>query len=392
MRPSLKSSTRGFSLIELLISMIVGLIVIGAAVQLYSSAMDASWVIQQRTEMQQDLRAAENLLLKDVSLAGQGFYGVNAESISLPTTKGNPLYGCTTASPCAPAFTYPCVGAGCVPTLYPIMPGYKKGITPPSGAVKSDVITVVYSDTNLALWCYTFNYANGGNTITLTAPANPPACSLPAGQTYPLAPNNPYVGLEPGDVIMVSNASGGAAVGEVTSISPANAGNAAPNPCSGSPCVGGSTYTITLQNGDPLNLNQSGDPSDLTSLSSPTSIQRIFVVTYYLGNWKDAGGNTTTILYRQVNGLTAVPMVDNIANMQFTYDTYDTNGNLLNATGDGGEAGGTSPNLIRKVNIAHLTIHSQLYGAKGGYMNKGYQSFDVQTSISARNLSYTNRY
>ncbi|HZQ19424.1 MAG TPA: prepilin-type N-terminal cleavage/methylation domain-containing protein [Terriglobales bacterium] len=392
MGPSLKSSNRGFSLIELLISMIVGLIVIGAAVQLYSSAMDASWVIQQRTEMQQDLRAAENLLLKDISLAGQGFYGVNAESIPLPTSNGNPLYGCTTASPCAPPYTYPCVGVGCVPTLYPIMPGYQKGITPPGGAVKSDVITIVYSDTNLALWCYKFTYANGGNTITLNAPANPPACSLPAGQTYPLAPNNPYTGLVPGDIVMVSNASGGAGIGEVTGVSPANPANTAPTPCTDAPCDNGSSYTITLQNGDPLNLNQSGAANDLTSLTSPTSIQRIFVITYYLGNWKDAGGNTTTILYRQVNGLTAVPMVDNIANMQFTYDTYDTNGNLLNATGDGGEAGGTSPNLIRKVNIAHLTMHSQLYGAKGGYMNKGYQSFDVQTSISARNLSYTNRY
>lgn len=383
MRPASKYSNHGFSLIELLVSMIVGLIVIGAAVQLYSSAMDASWEIQQRTEMQQDLRAAENLLLKDISLAGEGFYGVNAESIALPNASGNPLFGCTTALPCAPAYTYPCVGAGCVPTLYPIMPGYQKGITPPSGAVKSDVITVVYSDTNLALWCYAFTYTNGGNTIKFTAPPNPPSCSMPAGQTYPLAPNNPYVGLQPGDVIMVSNSSGGAAIGEVTAV-PSNPAN--------NPASPGNTYTITFQNGDPLNLNQSGATNDLTTLANPTSIQRIFVVTYYLGNWKDAGGNTTTILYRQVNGLQAIPMVDNIANMQFTYDTYDSSGNLLNATGDGGESGGTSPNLIRKINIAHLTIHSQLYGAKGGYMNKGYQSFDVQTSISARNLSYNNRY
>ena len=91
----------------------------------------------------------------------------------------------------------------------------------------------------------------------------------------------------------------------------------------------------------------------------------------------------------------AVPLVDNIANMQFTYDTYNSNGTLLNADGNGGETAlpPVSPSLIRKVNIAHLTIHGQLYGAKSSLMaTQGFQSLDVQTSISARNMSYNNRY
>jgi hypothetical protein len=40
-----------------------------------------------------------------------------------------------------------------------------------------------------------------------------------------------------------------------------------------------------------------------------------------------------------------------------------------------------------------LTIRSQVAGARSGLMTtNGYQSFDFQTSISARNLSYQNRY
>jgi hypothetical protein len=184
-------------------------------------------------------------------------------------------------------------------------------------------------------------------------------------------------------------------IGEVTSVSPSNLSNTPATPCTGNPCTGGSTYTVTFANGDTLNLNQAGATNDLTNISGAAAgvpITRLLVVTYYLANRTDAAGNVTTILYRQVNGQAAVPLVDNIANLQFTYDTYDTSGNLLNATGDGGESGGISPNLIRKVNLAHFTIHSQLCGVRGGYMARGYQSFDVQTSMSTRNMSYNNRY
>ena len=68
-------------------------------------------------------------------------------------------------------------------------------------------------------------------------------------------------------------------------------------------------------------------------------------------------------------------------------------GALLNAVGDGGYSTGTSFNLIRKINLVHLTTRSQVSGARSSLMiTNGYQTFDTQTSISARNLSYQNRY
>lgn len=393
MRPVSKFSSRGFSLIELLISLAVGLIVMGAAVQLYSSATDVAWVVQQRSEMQQDLRAAEDMIVRDISLAGSGLTGINGESIALPSGT-TPQYGCTTATTCSPQYNYPCVGAACVPTLYPIMPGYQKGIIPPGSATKSDVITVAYTDANLAIWCYPFTYTSGSTTITLTAPASTTNCNpvLPPGLVYPQAPNNPYTGLKAGDLVMMQNNTGGAAIGEVTAVSPANPGNTAPTPCTGTPCTGGSSYTITFASSDPLKLNQTASSSYITAVTGGTALYRLLVITYYLANWTDANGDVTTILYRQVNGQSAIPLVDNIANLQLTYDTYNSSGALLNASGDGGESGGTSPNLIRKVNLAHLTIHSQIYGVRSAYSASGYQSFDVQTSVSTRNMSYNNRY
>jgi len=406
----LSNSSRGFSLIELLMALALGLVVTGAAVKLYSTGVDATWVIQQRAELQQDLRGSESMLLKDISLAGAGMTGVPGDSVALPNSVA-PIYGCSAGPVCAPngAINYPCVGAGCVPTLYPIMPGFGRGIIPPGSTTASDIITITYSDTNLPMSCYSgatnvnpLKFNGTGNVLTFMAPPNPPpsSCILPPGLAYPTALNNTVNGLLPGDIILIGpTVNNLVAVGEVTAV----AGPlGAPTPCAGNPCAGGSTYTVTFANADTLNLNQSGQNNDLTKLNpaagvggplASVPITRILVITYYLKNWVDASGHTTTILYRQVNGQPAVPLADNVANMQFTYDTYDTSGNLLNATGDGGEAAGTSPNLIRKINIIHLTVHGQLYGVKTSLMaTQGFQSFDLQTSISARNMSYNQRY
>jgi prepilin-type N-terminal cleavage/methylation domain-containing protein len=393
MRKTLKPSTHGFSLIELMMALALGVFITGAAVKLYSTGMDATWVIQQRAEMQQDLRAAENMMLKDISLAGAGLsQGPPGESIAVPNGLGTPIYGCSPAG-CMPngGVTYPCVGAACQPTMYPLMPGYQVGITPPGSTTKSDILSVVYTDTNLALNCYT-TVSLAGTTLTFTAPAVPlpGGCVLPPGIAYPQALNNTINGLTPGDIVMLE-ANSNWAIGEVTSVSPANAGNVAPTP-------GVSQYVIGFANGDTLNLNQSAQNFSLIKTAAGGNMQawRIFVITYYLANQTDAGGNTTTILYRQVNGQPAVPLVDNIANMQFTYDSYDSSGNLLNATGDGGEFSvvpNISPTQIRKVNIAHLTIHGQLQGTRSSLMaTQGFQSFDVQTSMSTRNMSFSNRY
>src|SRR6516165_12021995 len=93
-RPS-TSASRGFSLIELLMAMSLGLLITACAVKLYSYGVDMTWVIQQRAEMQQDLRAAETLLLKDISLAGAGLTGISGENVPLPSASGSPIYGCS---------------------------------------------------------------------------------------------------------------------------------------------------------------------------------------------------------------------------------------------------------------------------------------------------------
>jgi prepilin-type N-terminal cleavage/methylation domain-containing protein len=393
MRRSSTTSTRGFTLVELMVSLALGTLVLGLAVQLFSQGVDATWVISQRAEMQQDLRASTDLLLKDISLAGSGPPAL-AQGIALPTaTPNRPLYGyapsCAAFNNCVgvagAGIAYPCasnVGA-CVPTLYGVIPGFALGIIPPGSTTRSDVITVVYQDTVLALNCYTVGFAPPPptvNPITFTAPPNPPpaTCILPPGLTFPQAVDDPVVGLKAGDLVLFSNSTG-QALGEVTT------------------ATGGGPYAVTMVNGDPLWMNQSGNAGDLSTITAGvgTVANRVYVITYYLWLLPDptGAGPGTPVLMRQVNGQTPVPVAENVVNFQFTYDTYTAAGTLLNNAGDAGYSTGTSFNLIRKINVLHLTIRSQLAGSRSQLAaTRGYQSFDLQTSISARNLSYQNRY
>ena len=394
------NSSSGFSLIELLVALAVGSLVVGAAVQLFSQGMAATFVVSQRAQMQQDLRASSDMLLKDISLAGAGL--PSGTAITLPSQLGKPIYGfapsCAGLNNCVPGggIAYPCTAAGaipCNPTLYGLIPGYRLGITVPGSPNPSDVITVVYTDTVFALPCYTINGIIPA-AVNLQLPAVlPPSCILtpPLVAPQPVVTNPPTAGgLTPGDVILFQSTVGGnsaVAVGEVTTVN----------------VNGGGNYTVNFAPVDTLNMNQPAAPANsLAQLACavgtcpPTATAtRIFVITYYLWMMPDplGVGPGTPTLMRQVNGQTPVPVEEGVVNLQFTYDTYDSSGNLLNALGDGGYSLGTSFNLIRKINLVHLTTRNQVAGAKSGLMmSSGYQAFDTQTSISARNLSYQNRY
>ena len=402
MHRRLANSSGGFSLIELLVSLAVGTLIVGSAVQLFTKGMNATFVVSQRAEMQQDLRATSDLMFKDISLAGAG--NLPTTGILLPSAAGKPLYGyapsCAANNNCVPGngIAYPCVTKGavpCNPTMFGLIPGYQMGIKAPGSATNSDVITVFYTDSVLALPCYTIDVITA-TSITLQLPAALPAsCAPPQPAPQPVVTTPPTAGgVVPGDLILVQSTVGGNSalvVAEVTGVV----------------SNGGNNYTATFAAADPLNMNQPGAASaSLAQLACaplpalkqcpPTAtVTRLFVISYYLWMMPDplGVGVGTPTLMRQVNGQTPVPVQESVVNLQFTYDTYDASGNLLNAVGDGGYSVGTSFNEIRKINLVHLTTRSQVAGAKSGLMiTNGYQTFDTQTSISARNLSYQQRY
>jgi len=391
-----RKSVRGFTLLEMMVSLALGLLVVGTAVKIFSQALDVTWVVSQRAEMQQDLRAASGLMMKDIGLAGAGPQLTGGTGISLPSAV-SPVIGCDQTGKCPPtgAINYPCsslVGP-CTRTLYPIIPGFARGITPPNSPQVTDVVTVVYSDPVLALSCYAVSFpapaGSAKNPVTFTAPPNPPpsSCILPPGLAYPQGLNNTVVGLQPGDVLLFTQGTL-EAVAEVSAV-------AGPN----GPPAPGTQYTVTFLNGDALGLNQDGVANDLSGLElgANTTAERIYVTSYYLRNLPDPTGfgTGTPTLMRQVNGQAEAPVAEGVVNLQFTYDTYDSAGNLLNNVGDAGysASGGGAFSLIRKINVIHMTTRSEMRGAKSSLRAKnGFQTFDFQTSISARNMSYQNRY
>lgn len=383
MRSTSMTSGRGFTLVEMLIALTLGLVVVGAAVQLFSRSMSATWIVSQRAELQQNARASSNLLTKDISLAGAGLPTGGVALASGTGTK--PRYGCDYTGKCylgptnSGSITYPTqndpVSGATINYMYGVIPGWKRGVTVNATAGATDVITAVYADTTFLLTDYTvkFNDLNG-NSVTFTLPA-------PAPNPLDQAVNNAGVGLQQGDLVLFSSNAGSAyAVAEVTASLGAGAGP---------------SYTVSFANTDSLLFNQNAATSnDLKQMATAAGIAgtavgvtatRIWAITYYLDNTTTPG---TPTLMRLVNARVPVPVAENVADLRFTYDTYDSTGTLLNATGDGGMGLATpiSPSLIRTINLAHLTVRSQLRG------HDGYQSMDIQTSVSARNMSFSDRY
>jgi hypothetical protein len=359
----------------------VGLIIVGAAVQLFTRGVNATWVISQRAELQQNARASSNLLDKDISLAGAG---LPTGGVALASGTGaRPIYGCDYLGVCylgptnSASITYPnqVVSGNTINYMYGVIPGWKKGVTVSATVGATDVITVVYADTQFLLSDYTvkFNDLNG-NSVTFTLPT-------PAPNPLDQAVNNTGVGLQQGDLVLFTSTAGSAyAVAAVTAAVPAG---------------GGPSYTVAFANADASLMNQNAATSNsLTQIATAAgtaataagvTATRLWAITYYLDTTTTPG---TPTLMRQVNARKPVPVAENVADLRFTYDTYDNNGLLLNATGDGGMSAATpiSPNQIRTINLAHLTIRSQLPG------RSGYSSMDMQTSVSARNMSFNDRY
>ena len=370
-----KKREGGFSLLEMVVAMALGTIVLGAAVSIYIQGVNATWTVSQRAELQQDFRAASNLLTNDLSLAGAGL-GQGA-SIQLPTSATLPLYGCAqTTGTCyinsGAGETYPVQGT--TPYLYGLLPGYQEG--PTVNTMATDIVTVVYTDPTFALDCYTASVTNS-TTVTFTLPGTL-SCTLPTNISTPQAVNDAGVGLTAGDLVWFTFGTSNV-VAEVTTAATS----------------GG---VVVFASGDKLKMNQAS--SAARSLASKTTgttgtAERILVITYYLDS-----SVTPTRLMRQVSGHTPMPVAENVVYLNFTYDLFNTttttaavgcpNPGAITPACANGSSSGLFPNQITKINIMHMDMNSSVNGS--GFAQKGYSRMDLQTSVSARNLTYVNNY
>jgi prepilin-type N-terminal cleavage/methylation domain-containing protein len=354
MRIQRHNPEQGFSLMELMVAMALGLVVMAAMASLFKSGMNSVMLVTQRAENQQDMRAAVDLMTKDLSMAGAG---MPSGGIQLPVGGALSKFGCDQGGTChVTSFNYP------ANYMYGIIPGYLDGVeagavipAAPAPAV-NDAVTVVYCDYNFPLFEYlvTFPSTTSGTGITL-AP-NPAYTPAPAAI-------NSAGAIQVGDLIMLSN-NLGTAVGEVTGLT---------------------ATSIAFANLDPLNINQNGATSNnikAIAAGSNTVAYRLFAVTYYL---TVPGAGQTPRLMRQVNGLAPVPVADNIINLQVAYDTYNALTGALDANQANPIGVGESPNNIQKINLVVMGQSTLNNGNKS-------QNMYLATDISARNMAFRNSY
>ncbi len=359
----------GYSLLEALVAMAVGLVVIGAGFMLFQQASSSSGSTMSKAEMEQNGRAALNFMMQDISVAAVDY---QQAGIGVPQTGAvMAVFGC----------------AGCNTSTYlnnqatPIMPYDKNSL---NGT--SDTITVIYVDNT---WPPT------GQTVVTNNATNPPSATISSvGDQITITtasfadPNgvmrnyqDTLYGSKVGDVLMIWNPNG-YALASVTAV--------------------GNGGVLSLGS-DTLHLNQTtATAANVAALKggaplypASTAASRVKIVTYFVQNTPGADGVLGTaddipVLMRQVNGdAQPTEVTDYVQNLQLTYDMYNTVTGVWQfaSTGIGGAAPTvTDPTQIRKINIA-LQIRSQYKNSFGNY-----DTTWVSSSVSPRDLSFTNRY
>jgi prepilin-type N-terminal cleavage/methylation domain-containing protein len=377
MKTRIAKSQNGFSLLELMIASLIGVILMAAMTSLFRMGMNATFTVTQRAETQQNMRAAIELMTKDISMAGAG---LPSGGLQMANNGGATKVACNQAGTCyVPGDVYPNSGSGSQNYMYGILPGFNNGvqngtIIASAPGATNDSITSIYCDYNFPLTNFTFTFPVSSTQAAVT-PVN-----------VAVQPNNILApgGLNVGDLLLfivsspgngktnqgTSSAQTAAAVAEITGL-PSNA-------------------VINFALADALNFNQTG-PNGLATVAASLGVGtnmtvcRLYVVTYFLQVPPAGGTVQTPRLMRQVNGLNAVPVADNIINLQFSYDVINSVAGTMSANQSNPLAAGLSPALIQKVN---MWVMGQ--GLISG--NNRSQSMYLASSVSARNMSFCNSY
>lgn len=377
----MNKSQRGFSLLELLVATSIGLTVILVMMSLFKTGMDTSMKVMQRAETQQNVRAAMQLMTKDINLAGAG---LPSGGLQL-STGGLSRFACNQAGTCyVNGNTYPNSGTGTPNYMYAIEPNFGNGVQnnaviPNAPGQVNSSITTISCDYNFPLTNFNF---------TITSPTTATVAVVNGG----VQPNNILApgGLQIGDLLLltVSIAGNGKTANGNSSIQTA----AVVAEVTGIP----NNTNLTFAAGDALNFNQTAGANNLAAVaaavaaapvgSNPqTSVCRLNAVSYFLQVPPAGGTVQTPRLMRQVNGLNAVPVADGIINLQFTYDIIDTTTGTVVANQRDPIAAGESPSLIQKVNIWVMGTSLTPDGNRS-------QNMYLATSVATRDMSFCNSY
>ena len=373
----------GFSLLELMVSMAVTIVVLGAATTALLQAQRATQAIAMQANTQENLRAGMHFMVRDIAQAGEG---IPQGGITIP-------YNATSL------VNRPGI-AGTFPTSYTAIPAITPGSQlgqvatsmdpatnlPLVSGTGTDIVNVLYNDDTLvdALGNHLYSFP-----VVQAAPAVPvcagvisptgafvtmtPACFTMPGVVQPIAAGN---------LIMFHNQNG-TALEYVTS-------------------VAGST--INFAAGDPAGLNQTGKANGTVAnlgpggVFPPTTITRVWMVSYYV----DFTNPASPQLIRQVNypnypaAAPANPpqdIADMTEDLSFSYDLTGSTapaGTYLLGSGNASKPiAPDTPAQIRAVNIFLAGRSETPYMALS---NPQFIRNNLSTQVCVRSLAFTNQF
>ena len=368
----------GFTMIEFMIAMAVTLVVMGAAVAAFMDTTRTNQRVSAAADMNDNLRAALNLVRQDIVVAGEG---IPTGGISIPSGPGIAI---NRPGPAALTFPQPFLPAITLGTaLGPKVAVLTNAASATAANSPTDEITLIYADNTLGLDQAPVNLPAGPGVPTpcagsIKADTSSLTFDAAAGCLNLAAPTNTFT-LNPGDLIMLSNING-TAIQTVTS-------------------VAGQVVNFAKNNAiDKFGLNQTGalsgtlkqiqnkvpgsSPVAYDGTYPPTTATRIWMASYYLDTLTDP---KHIRLVRQINFNQAQPVAEIIEALTFRYNFVDQNIPPTFFSNSAVVPVGLTENNIRAVNL--------FLGARASSGSpSNYQRDNMQTQISVRSLNYYNKY
>jgi prepilin-type N-terminal cleavage/methylation domain-containing protein len=351
-RTNTGNAERGFTLLEIMVSMVIFLVVTGAIWGLMRTAMLSRGVVNQQTTMSRNARLGLSVIGKDTYNAGFGYPLKN--TVVLPDNRIATLIGI----PLDPDLSRD--------TVPPIMAG--NNITTNTYntvlGVKTDQVTLLFKDSS-------FNIVGtiGPPDTRVSQPLNVNAASTTGGgidEIVPISGSNSVCRIN--DIYLITGNTG-STLGVSTAMN--------------------GTSAVQFSNGDVLGFNQTGLIGPLRSITVPATMQRVKMITYFV--------TPEGILTRRefANVPPAVPAVA-FADEPLVYGVEDfqiqyimDNGSLVDnpSAGPDGIAGtpdDTQSNLaaVRQIRYT-ISVRSQELNSAG----QPYRE-TMTSTFSTRNLGY----
>ena len=339
---------KGFSLVELLISITLFTVVTGSIFGVMQVAKATRSVVSEKTGLNKNVRIALNLVGRDAYNAGFGYPLKNTVILTdnrIGALLGVPNDPDTTRDTVAPIIA----GDNITLNTYNQIPN-----------VRTDQVPFLFKDS-------TFNLVGG-----VSQPLKINAATTKSGGTIdeivPLSGSNSLCNVN--DLYLVTGSSG-STLGLVTGKSGAN--------------------KIEFSNGDVLGINLAGASGTLRAITVPASIQRVRMVTYFVTPdgtlTRREYANNPPVFPATPQAFVDAPLIYGVQNFQIEYIMDDgsvTNNPIAGPDGVAGTADDIPTNLaaVRQIRVT-VDVRS-VENMSGGQPYRETQT----TTFSTRNLGY----